>query len=160
MSEPKPVDVEGLRALLAAAARGTWHVQVYDNGSYIGAADRKMPVAHLKYADYPDDEENAALIAAAVNALPALLDELTRLRASCAEHTAMVGTLNEANIAAEARATIAEVVAYVRAEEKRKKYRHATYGDACAHCVRSDVLEDLADALEAGAHLPAKAKEP
>jgi hypothetical protein len=78
------LDITALRALLAAATPGKWHAQRHDgctaiyNGYTPIIADH---IASLNYKRNPRDEENAALICAAVNALPELLDEVARLRA-------------------------------------------------------------------------------
>lgn len=72
-----PADVARLRALLAKRAGcGPWHV----SGKHI--VDEDTPetagiIATVRCLPYEDD---VALICAAVNALPALLDELERAR--------------------------------------------------------------------------------
>lgn len=82
MTTPTPVD---LRALLAAGTPGPWEVTTDDHGRkgvdvgiWSDAASR-YPVESLVIGN-PNHAADAALIAAAVNALPALLDEIERGR--------------------------------------------------------------------------------
>lgn len=79
------IDVSALRALLAAATPGPW---TEDDGSLYGPNDgavahiARHASMHTVMATGEDwSHADAALIAAAVNALPALLDELEALRA-------------------------------------------------------------------------------
>lgn len=88
------VDVNKLRALLAAATPGPWVPDVwygYDDGGWVAVGP------HLHSVDGEDDESepdcpagvramaDANLITAARDALPELLDEVERLRAENAQ---------------------------------------------------------------------------
>lgn len=69
---------KGLRALLAEATPGPWEVDSYADGDWTVQQDNDQ-IQALCVADMVHDvtdrpHENAVLIAAAVNALPALLD--------------------------------------------------------------------------------------
>ena len=80
------IDIADLRAKHAAATPGPWAAQDY---MFPGLADEGRTRIRLTDAEDSLDEniagtvlpEDAELIVAAVNALPALLDELERLRA-------------------------------------------------------------------------------
>ena len=101
----RPTNINELKRLLAEATQWTWeaHADMSPNGKHRRAwitadgkrvADTASCNLHLPHDRYPQDAHNAALIASAVNALPALLahieaaqqreqvlrDELTRLR--------------------------------------------------------------------------------
>jgi len=67
-------DTARLRELLAKATQGPW-VDTGDENDTVAAADG-LPVC------YYVGVQNAALIVEAINALPGLLDEVDRLRAS------------------------------------------------------------------------------
>lgn len=71
-----PADLTALRSLLSAATAGEWDT----DGKYdVGAGGRHVASADAYDGSgriYPDSFANAALIAAAVSALPALLDRL------------------------------------------------------------------------------------
>jgi hypothetical protein len=77
------VDIVGLEALLAKATKGPWlHVPITSGPFSDVCADAIHP--HRGAEPVADDirkAEDAALIIAAVNALPHLLAEITRLRA-------------------------------------------------------------------------------
>lgn len=97
------VDIERLRALMVAATPGKWYVveSPWGEGDWLVAgspdphgrtfvADTDDP--SFEEGDRDEDEiaryrplENAALIAAAVNDLPALLDELEAARLAISE---------------------------------------------------------------------------
>lgn len=83
MSDPK-LDVKALRALLAAATPGPWRVYTETGDRAFGTLyvldpttkpnDGCAIASDICDPDGRSSHENAALIAAAVNALPALLD--------------------------------------------------------------------------------------
>ena len=80
------VDVEGLRTLLEKAAKGPWRVGPVDDTVVTGPDHLEIAAIDGDYNDpdlWPVMEANAALIVAARNALPALLDENAALRARC-----------------------------------------------------------------------------
>ena len=79
-------DTTELRRLYAAATPGTWFANSKTNYTLVEAYRTDIPMTMqnvctiLDFDDRPS-RPNAALIAAAINALPDLLDELERLRA-------------------------------------------------------------------------------
>ena len=82
------VDIEKLRALLAAATPGPWAYYDDIRPDVRSAANRGgfMGAGHIATVSrYDGNTNDAALIAGAVNALPELLDEVERLRARKAE---------------------------------------------------------------------------
>ena len=88
------VDTEKLRALLAAATPGPWECVLSGPAPRIEAVDKRRgmraagdphPVIARMPKDHAPDSANGDIIAAAVNALPELLDEVERLRARKAE---------------------------------------------------------------------------
>lgn len=72
------VDCTGLRTLLGLATPGPWEHS--DQGVY-GVSIQAPSGSVAQWDDLPLSEEDAALITATINALPALLDEIERLRA-------------------------------------------------------------------------------
>lgn len=77
------VDIERLRALLAKATAGEWKAGEDDNGEpWILVDHPSVPdaVSILFDSDW-GTADDAALVAAAINALPALLYELAASRA-------------------------------------------------------------------------------
>lgn len=83
------VDIEKLRALLAAATPGPWECVLSGPAPRIEAVDKRRgmraagdphPVIARMPKDYAPTLANGDIIAAAVNALPELLDEVERLR--------------------------------------------------------------------------------
>lgn len=82
-----PADIEALAVLLEAATPGPWeHAhEGLQGGEVIRGGDiRVARVYKSNWPDYRPDCENAALIAAAVNALPALLAEVKASREALA----------------------------------------------------------------------------
>ena len=87
---PIPADTAALRALLASASPGPWTADLFDaveGGTpvYGVGAPMSMDECQVAWADgrgvgREASRWNAALIAASVNALPALLDEVGALR--------------------------------------------------------------------------------
>lgn len=84
------VDVQKLRALLAAATPRPWHTDVWygtDDGGWAAIGPHCTASEADGFDDAPESPSwdlamaDAALIAAAVNTLPELLDEVERLRA-------------------------------------------------------------------------------
>jgi hypothetical protein len=83
-------DTQALRDMLAAATKGPWELtERHDYYEILGPRDRadwygRKGVWAVAYADTDreDQEANAALIVAAVNAMPGLLDEVEGLRAA------------------------------------------------------------------------------
>lgn len=90
---PKPVPTGELRKMLAAATKGPWTwldcrpTQETDEGHWFATGPLHDPEDYDGECDDADKacqhaaEADAALIVAAVNALPSLLDELDALRA-------------------------------------------------------------------------------
>lgn len=81
------VDTNELRELLARATPGRWHwneegqlVSTHTKDSEWGGPPEPVKIIETDSGYYPPRRNDAALIAAAINALPALLDELDRLR--------------------------------------------------------------------------------
>ena len=74
-----PAEIRSLRALLARATPGPWAHQHYGPSDECVRDADGTPVAWCK-ANQPVPSADAALIAAAVNALPALLDEIEVLQ--------------------------------------------------------------------------------
>lgn len=74
------VDIEKLRALLAAATPGPWKCMQDGTAAWIDQGNVKKAV-WLGIARGDQNRRDANLIAAAVNALPELLDKVERLRA-------------------------------------------------------------------------------
>lgn len=77
------VDIEKLRALLAAATPGPWKCMQDGTAAWIDQGNVKKAV-WLGIARGDQNRRDANLIAAAVNALPELLDKVERLRARTA----------------------------------------------------------------------------
>lgn len=77
-------DIESLRAMLAKATKGPWAVSREDEAAVITGAGKFYwrPWGHLPQESVKGIRpvEEAALIVAAVNALPGLLNELAELR--------------------------------------------------------------------------------
>lgn len=88
------VDVAGLRELEEAATEGPWWAVVVpapwlrhrdpEDASWTVDSGARMVVLDTGWFKDPQAEQDAAFIAAARNALPALLDEVQRLRAQVA----------------------------------------------------------------------------
>lgn len=75
------VDTAELRRLLAEATPGPWRTEVGGQvWSWVRPNGRRF-VATTRYRTHPEDAPNAALIVAAVNALPGLLDRIEELEA-------------------------------------------------------------------------------
>ncbi len=80
-----PADINQLRDLLAQATPGPWAVHYGYKLPHIKADDgRYILEAGTVYG--PRTKADAALIVAAMNALPSLLDEVERLRADAARY--------------------------------------------------------------------------
>ena len=90
MPDPK-IDVAGLRGLLEKATKGPWDARFrFGQRTTVGGRQR-FPIcdtgtAPRAQANVPREEANAALIAAAVNALSPLLDRLERAERELAVH--------------------------------------------------------------------------
>lgn len=84
-------DVTRLRALLERAEDGLWEVDAVDPFLVTTNNPSKGATSHIAQVVCPMDEDgdpyeaNAALIVAAVNALPGLLDRVERAEARVAE---------------------------------------------------------------------------
>lgn len=89
--EPGPVDVAGLRALLAGATPGPWrHGSVERYHVFVPCADCMGPErVILRMNEHFPHEADAALIVAAVNALPALLAAAEERDAAAEERDAL-----------------------------------------------------------------------
>ena len=100
------VDIEKLRALLAAATPRPWLAAVWygtDDGGWAAIGPHCVASEADGFDDAPETPSydqahaDAALIVGAVNALPELLDEIERLRArkaevcDCVHATGMIG---------------------------------------------------------------------
>ncbi len=90
------IDLPSLRALLAAATPLPW----FDRGRHISRVPDNTGMGatlHTNLIAVIADQSDAALIAAAVNALPGLLDRIAELEAACArleaayDRLAMIG---------------------------------------------------------------------
>jgi hypothetical protein len=93
------IDIDELRRLRAAGTQGAWTtgegLLKNEAGLYVGPQRVMVGALAVKGRDYavastgpvssPDSHADAALICAAVNSLPALLDELARTRAQLDE---------------------------------------------------------------------------
>lgn len=80
------VDIEKLRALLAAATPGPWKASIYyDDGQPSGVDVESESGSVCDVRGRQLATEDAAFIAASRDALPALLAEVERLRARKAE---------------------------------------------------------------------------
>lgn len=90
------VDVEALRGLLAEATPGPWRLEVdesWGDKDTSVVSDKGVICCDTQYYPTAVAPNDQALIAAAITALPAILDELTRLRAfrdsaACIRHNA------------------------------------------------------------------------
>lgn len=87
-----------LRALLAEATKGPWNInRIDEDGECVRAGGTHIATCDLHFHDdiKPIDQANAALIAEAINALPALLDaadELERVKGENARLRAQLDT--------------------------------------------------------------------
>lgn len=122
MTDEKPVDLDALEALIAAATPAPWRDCRHDDGGcqcgHVWSLPVDMVVARC-YDEQPDgslglaaQKANARLIAAMRNALPALLADLARLRAIEAAAEALIaphGSLDDMrNVGSDQRAVTIE----------------------------------------------------
>lgn len=94
MADVTPLDLDAIRALAEAATPGPWRVG--DGGDYFEWEVVIAPhLPTLELSESADGAEDAAFIAAARTAVPALLAEVDRLRG---ENAQLKGYLNHAGL--------------------------------------------------------------